>query len=408
MPESAQAGVYRAEVLVAPKNAAPKRLTLTLEVPDFDLLPPKFEYSVYHPAWLVGGGVDPDNSQGYVVLTQEQYFNELVNMVAHGCTNPTIYDGPKGGKDGPMDCALLEKILSLREKAGMPKRDLYLLQGAAIEGTAKIDAAQRELNVRLTRELVAWARKRGYANVYLMGADEATGKALMAQRDAWESIHEGGGKVFVAHYAGFTEGIGHLLDLPIMLHPMHGALDRHSMMPAQKFLTFPKEIRAATDLNKLLTPECQAKIARIHKLGYEIFTYMDPLAGYTLPQVHRRMRGLGLWKSGIDGTMTWSYAHITGRPYTKAGPMGFNLFNFVLRGKTHPFDSLSWEAYREGRDDARYLATLQDALEEARQARQHPKLVAETDKWLAGLSVNADLDAWRRTMADRIAKLRKR
>lgn len=408
VPESAQPGTYRAEISVVPHSAASRQLTLTLEVPDFELLPPKFEYSVYYPAWLEGGSLEKDNPQGYVVLTEEQYLNDLFNMVAHGCTNPTIYDGPTSKEDGSLDFARFEKILALREKAGMPKGNLYVLGAGRINSSGKINAEQRELNVRSTRELVEWARTRGYADVYLMGADEATGAALMAQRAAWESIREGGGKIFVAHYAGFTEGIGRLLDLPIMIHPMHAALDRHSMMPAEEFMRFPKEIRDAVDLEKLLAPEYrQKRIGRVHELGHKIFTYMDPLAGYTLPLVHRRMRGMGLWKSGIDGTMTWSYSHIIGGPYTKPGPMGLNLFNFVLRGKVAPFDTLSWEAYREGHDDARYLATLQDALDKASTAQRRPQLVTETENWLAQLSVHADLDAWRREMARRILALRK-
>ncbi len=169
-----------------------------------------------------------------------------------------------------------------------------------------------------------------------MGADEATGERLMAQRRAWQSIHEGGGRIFVAHYAGYTEGIGDMLDLPIMIHPMHRALDSHNMMPAQTFLDVPPPIQDAADLKRLLTPAYQQVLERVHGHGFRIFTYMDPLAGYTLPQTHRRMRGLGLWKAGLDGTMTWSYAHITGRPYTEAGPMDFNFFNFVVRGAEAP------------------------------------------------------------------------
>jgi hypothetical protein len=33
----------------------------------------------------------------------------------------------------------------------------------------------------------------------MMGADEATGQALMDQRDAWQSIRDGGAKICVAH-----------------------------------------------------------------------------------------------------------------------------------------------------------------------------------------------------------------
>ena len=188
---------------------------------------------------------------------------------------------------------------------------------------------------------------------------------------------------------------------------MHGALDAQNKMPGEEFLTLPWVIQEAIDLNKLLTPECRdEKIGRVHARGYKIYTYMDPLAGYTLPQLHRRMRGLGLLKCGLDGTMTWSYSHITGLPYTKPGPMGVNLFNFVVRGKEEVFDTLSWEAYREGYDDARYLATLEDALDQAEKAGRHRRVVATTRAWLERLTVDGDLNAWRRDLIRQTQLLR--
>ena len=80
-------------------------------------------------------------------------------------------------------------------------------------------------------------------------------------------------------------------------------------------------------------------------------------------------------------------------------------YGFVLRGPEGVFDTLSWEAYREGYDDARYLATLQDAM--AKAAGKHRRLVARTERWLGDLTVNADLDAWRLEMARRTEALLK-
>ena len=299
---------------------------------------------------------------------------------------------------------LVEKVLALREKAGLRGGNLYVLDGPIQAGGA-IDDEQFERNVHYTRQFVQFIRQHGYGHLYLMGADEATGDRLMSQRRAWESVRKGGGRIFVAHYAGYTEGIGDLLDLPIMIHPMHNPLDRHQMMPPHEFLMFPRSVQEAVDLGRLLTPEYQTVIDRVHGHGHRIFTYMDPMAGYTLPQTHRRMRGLGLWKTGLDGTMTWSYAHIVGRPFTDAGPMDFDIFNFVVRGAEGPFDSLSWEAYREGYDDARYLATLNSAMARATKASRHALLVKQTRQWLEDLDVNADLDEWRREMVRRIEML---
>ncbi len=102
VPDDTPAGIYKAPVKVIPKNAAARELTLEVTVPGFDLLPPRFEYSVYYPREL-----SPVKS----------YLNELRNMMAHGCTNPTIYAGPSLKDDGTLDFTNLDNILQRREMA---------------------------------------------------------------------------------------------------------------------------------------------------------------------------------------------------------------------------------------------------------------------------------------------------
>ena len=408
VPDDAAAGVYVGDITILAENTKLRKLTLELTVPDFDLEPPKAEYSVYHPAWLEGGGVAVDNPQGYSVLSEQQYLNELRNMVAHGCMNPCIYTGPATDENGDLDFTVFAKVLDLRDQAGIPRSlPLYLNGAGRINSSQKVTAEQKSENTRLTRQLVNWARKRGHKDVYLMGADEATGAALMDQKNTWQSIRRGGGKIFVAHYAGYTKGIGHLLDLPIMLHPMHSGLDKLSMLPADEFLQFPEQVREAVGVGKVLEDPCQQKLRQVHSHRYRLFTYMDPLAGYTFPEVHRRVRGLAMWKAGIDGTMTWSYAHIAKSTYKEAGPFDFSIFNFVLRGAEAPFDSLSWEAYREGYDDARYVATLRAALRDAEARAPDAKLIGETVEWIKELDVvECDLAETRLEMIRRITALR--
>lgn len=112
-------------------------------------------------------------------------------------------------------------------------------------------------------------------------------------------------------------------------------------------------------------------------------------------------------------TMTWAYTHIWTRtirpddPGVKDNGVGLSSNSFVLRGPQGPLDTLSWEAYREGRDDARYLATLQDAIAKAKASGKHPRLVARTERWLDNVTVDVDLDAWRLEMARRTAALLK-
>jgi hypothetical protein len=111
--------------------------------------------------------------------------------------------------------------------------------------------------------------------------------------------------------------------------------------------------------------------------------------------------------------MTWAYIHIWSKtvrpddPAIKDNGIGISPNSFVLRGPEGPLDTLSWEGYREGYDDARYLATLQDAIARAKAAGKHVDFLAQTQRWLDNITVDADLDAWRREMARRTEALLK-
>ena len=79
--------------------------------------------------------------------------------------------------------------------------------------------------------------------------------------------------------------------------------------------------------------------------------------------------------------------------------------SFVLRGPRGPLDTLSWEGYREGYDDARYLATLQNAITQCRTTGRRLGLITGVETWLDNLPTDIDLDSWRREMAIRTEKL---
>ena len=161
-----------------------------------------------------------------------------------------------------------------------------------------------------------------------------------------------------------------------------------------------------------LMPHYQRSIKFAHGRGNKVFSYFDPQGGQQVPEQHRRHRGMGMWKSGLDGTMTWAYIHIwtpTARlndPAMQDNGVAGNQNGFVIRGPKGVLDKLSWEGYREGYDDARYLATLEDAMAKAKAAGKHSELVARTRRWLDNLDVQADLDEWRAEMARRIEILK--
>ena len=414
VPDDAKSGTYRGKVTITAKNARTTRLTLEVTVPDFDLLPPKFEYSAYYPTQLERPTTTDGQREKYHPITAEQYLAENRNMAVHGCLNPCLYAGPEQDEAGNIHFTHLSRLLDLREQAGMPKGVmLYLSDGAGMlikEGELTDQEEQR--NIEVAQATVAWAKARGYAGAMFMGADEFSGDRLRAMRESYESVRAGGSGIWVANHGDFANIMPDLLDRAIMAHKgalivdgneQWGSKARDYLMHRTRMIKWNPAV--------WLMPHYRHAIKAAHDHGNKAFSYFDPQGGQQVPEQHRRHRGMGMWKAGLDGTMTWAYIHIwtptarMGDPYTEDNGVCWSQNAFVLRGPKGVLDTLSWEGYREGYDDARYLATLQDAMAKASAAGRHGTLVARTQRWLDNISIHADLDEWRREMARRTAVL---
>ncbi len=408
VPDDAKSGTYRGDVTITAANAAPTTLTLDVTVPTFDLLPPQFEYSVYYPTQMVGLGV-PDRHNP---ITEQQYLAEMRNMVAHGCTNPCIYFGPEQDEAGNILFTTLNHILDLREQAGMPKGVmLYLMDGAGmvILKGGELTEQQKQRNIEVAQATVAWAKARGYSGAMFTGADEYSGDRLAAMREGYASVRAGGSGIWVANQGDFVNIMPDLIDRPVLSHPGAHIVDNNQQwqMRSRDFLMNRTRL-VKWNPALWLMPHYQRSIKTAHEHGHKIFSYFDPQAGTQVPEQHRRHRGMGLWKTGLDGTMTWAYVHSWTAAARLSGPEAkepasilSHQMAFVIRGPQGVLDKLSWEGYREGYDDARYLATLQDAMAKAKAAGRHKTLVARTQRWLDNLTIHADLDEWRTEMARR-------
>ena len=407
VPDDSRAGTYTGTISITAANVSTQTLTLTLEVPAFELRAPDFEYSVFYATKY---------------HSDLMRINEYRNMVAHGCMNPSFYDSVELADDGvTLDFSELERELSFREKVGMkPGGPLYLVSSGPINaGTTGLSDAELAQLSNWVKQTVAWIHAKGYDDVYFMGSDEATGERLTAQRPTWAAIHKGGGRVFISNYGGFSPHVGDVVDLAVITHPSGNPIDTANTKSTSPdaFLAEVAALYGVIDCvdwildpashDTFNPPDYPSVIAKMHERGGKVFTYMDSLAGgYGIPEVQRRLRGLGMWKAKLDGTMPWSYHHFMVPPHLEAGPLHWsNFHSFVLRGAEAPFDTLSWEAYREGYDDARYLATLQHAIAACRAEGKHPELVTETENWLEKVPTDVDLDTWRRQMIVHTEKL---
>lgn len=102
--------------------------------------------------------------------------------------------------------------------------------------------------------------------------------------------------------------------------------------------------------------------------GLEHWCYPNHIAGENdhTPTAGARMTyGFGFWRSGYRTLIPWIYQANIGNPWNYLdGPY----MDFMNRSEPDgtPVPVALWEAYREGWDDARYLATLERVLSAAR------------------------------------------
>jgi hypothetical protein len=404
VPETADPGSYETVIRIVPGNGPTTELTLRLEVRLFELLPPMLDYSIYYPAYLEATWIKPDSKYMFTNLSEERYRIELQNLRAHGISNPNLFEGVGKKPDGSLDFTKLDRILTLRESVGMPRKALYLLGHPLSMKTRPLSSDERSQIERQASEIRSWVRQRGYPDVFLSAHDEAWGNRLAGERDSMAAVHAGGAQVFVAvMHTMFFDRVGDVLHRPVL-----GARANTQVRVATEkydrktFVSHFDEIGKAGSFQRMSNrPDFRKAIDGIHRQGRKILTYMNPSGGTPLPELQRRNEGLGLWRVGFDGTMTWAYTHNSGGDAQQALHHAK-----VFRTENGVLDTLHWEGYREGVDDVRYLTTLFATLRDA--AGRFPKepLIAETFAWLTNIdAATGDLDTIRSKMAERIVAL---
>ena len=427
VPRNAKSGSYKAELRIKPQNAPPAELTLNLEVYPFELLAPMMENSIYYPVTLVAED-SPDWRTGKWVntawITPKQYLLELENMVAHGVVNPNIYTGVKWDAEGTPNFDNFEKVLSLREQAGIgPGVPLYAMNNVAEPISKKLSEDEKKQRVEDVRMVMDWARQRGYPDLYWTGIDEASGSLLVGERDSFQAVLDGGGKTWAACSAGFYNLVGDVLSLPVVMcspnnvpvdrlqeslsfdHPRMLPLDDHEGRARAKARLIA-EYEQMVSVIPLEDSGYRAVLDSTHRRGNRVFAYAFPWTSVPVPETHRRTHGLALWQMGFDGSMNWAYTHIQGD--LRPGEIRQGGYGYVIRTEDGVLDKLRWEAFREGVDDIRYLTTLIDVLGRVTGTYGKEPLIAETLKWLTDVDVRkADLQATRLEMARRIIALRK-
>jgi len=357
VPSSARAGEYQGSIRIAPANAPPTTIRLSVQVLPIDLPAACLMYSMYYRGKLRDGPAVVGSEH----KTAEQYLAEMRDMKAHGVTCPTSYD-----RFGP----LFDRAMELRKKAGI-RIEPFLTLGTGT-GAPTSEKALNALKQRV-RSCVARVDKHGVKQLYIYGIDEAKGDRLRAERAAFRAVHEAGAKVFVACYVDFFYVVGDLLDMAVFAHkpsPSHAHL--------------------------------------AHGVGHKILSYANPQCGVEEPETYRRNFGLVLWKAGFDGACDYAYQHAFGHIWNDFDHKTYRDHVMAYPTLDGVIPTIQWEGFREGVDDVRYLTALLDAIVWARgRDAQTWRAAAAARQWLDQLDPTGDLNEIRRQIVSHILRIRR-
>jgi hypothetical protein len=292
-------------------------MNFSVSVLPFTLEPAPIKYGLYYIAVLPLTDLTTVTS-GY--KTSNQMLIELQDMKDHGVLYPTVYQP---------DDAKLDTVLTLRNTVGFPKDSIYLGPLNPYIGNATDLAGL----IAIANAVINWRNHTGtygYQTTYFYGMDEVTGSILTSQRPAWQTVHNNGGKMYVA---------GSDYELINMADTLDTGITAYALNTTQ--------------------------VPLWHGSGHKVFSYNNPQVGVENPEIYRSNYGFALWNAGYDGAMDYAYQHGFGQSIWNDFDSPVNRWGDHYRDHVFAYptsngviDTVQWEGWREGVDDTRYLATL--------------------------------------------------
>ena len=343
VPDEAIAGKYTGKIIVSYSGGEIK-IPISLTVYPFTLDQPILEYSLYYRGVLVS---DDENTISSEIKSEEQMRLELINMLEHGVTNPTIYQSHN-------ELSKFEKILKLRQELGVSNHNIYYLGMNTGKYTNK-----SSLNYRyeMFKKLKKIADKYGVENIYIYAVDEAEISQLKGQYPVWNKIHELGGKIF-------------------------GAAWRKNNSPY---------IAGRMDLLIYGIPPDVNENMKLKSKGTSVYRYSKPQVGVENPEIYRKSYGLLTWKNGFDGVMNYAYQHSFGFIWNDFDHYKFRDHVFAYPTANGVVDTIAWEGFREAVDDVRYLSTLLNIVVNANDTNTSAD-ISDAKKYIQNIKDENDLD----------------
>ncbi|OPL16292.1 MAG: hypothetical protein AVO38_08045 [delta proteobacterium ML8_D] len=194
IPADATSGKYYGNISVkftSNSKQYKKVIPVTVVVNKFDLLPPPIECALFYLARYIPASANY-LSLGARGKTAAQMLAEFQDMKAHGLTNVAIDHEYKLDGTGKPDLSKLSPVLDLYREAGFSsKRFLY------VDWNVTYYNNTTRYKEKLS-SIFSLGQKKGFNEFYVYGKDEASYDELLSYRDAFNKVHQSGGKNFMA------------------------------------------------------------------------------------------------------------------------------------------------------------------------------------------------------------------
>ncbi|MBN1676151.1 MAG: hypothetical protein JXR37_34220 [Kiritimatiellae bacterium] len=359
VPEDAAAGRYRATVTVRPQHAPAASFEWRLLVLPFTLARPADKHwgiwpGTYPPLRGLSGperrGRNTPDEIDRVARA------EMKDLVEHGFDTVlfTLYFGVKENPDGSFTfgSSKFETALEYFRLLGPSAQVVCLIEYPCrmleekyaekdkehVPGTFSPKA--RRAVVALVRHVQEVTRKQGWPNVLYYPIDEPgnskTKNRYLFAENVLDLVHEVPGcKTATTITAGGVQRLGERVDVRIYAY---GHFNRD-------------------------------KVVRDAEQGHPFWYYNNGIMYGHSTRSSRTYTGFEFLRSGATTATGWGFAAYDANPYNDFDG-GHKDWNVLLPGVDTPTPTLYWEMCREGVDDCRYVATLQQRIREAKASGQ--------------------------------------
>ena len=413
IPDDATPGVYQGKLTFAPAAGEPADVALKLRVLPIRLQKnPEHVYGMYYrdPLSNVHQGSSPEANEYF----RRKAELERQDMVAHGMNSHISgVSGLERDDEGnwTMDGTETERRIALDRKLGLAERPLVVSFPVSWWYSKLVDKKGLGSHLRLVR-----------ADVPQSFFDEVTKMVEAIEREKTKY--------------DWPEFLYYPIDEPSTSEDsvrfMVGVMKAIKKVPGVRtYVTAdPSHDQFAPMWPYVDVWCCQPFVFGHEKIrqlsrekNIEFWCYPNHISGendHTPVRGARMTWGFGFWKSGFKTLIPWIYQSSGGDPWNYLDGTSMDFFNRATPDG-EPIPVTMWEAYREGIDDGRYIYTLKQLVEQAKQkGGKAAQLAQEGQKELAfvwdsievqekykydGLWPAADFDAYRWLVASKIIQL---